>query len=391
MIRLEKNNPLPLYAQLKECLRNEVATGVYAADEPLPDERALAEQLGLSRTTVRRAIVELTKEGVLGRIRGRGTFVNRKLAPVPAAAQKPPAVLSAPRVQANTTLALFNSFVNPNAQDGLFYYRILQSMQAAMGQGNPVVFRAASNTLLETFAQIKSDPTVMAVAAMGIIDAELIRGLENLNLPAVLIDCLKPASTTVLDEVTHDGEAAAFQAVNSLFDLGHREIGMMMHIYGNVTGSGVAEAGWQLSEYVQQRLSGYERAFRMRQQNADADLQYQVLANSTSAYAKMRAILKSDRVPTAMFCTTDEIALGVVQAVKDHGWRVPEHLSVIGFGDCGYFCTPLLSTVRIPMEQMGATAAQLILERTASPRQKPRRMVLPTEWMPRATCDLPRG
>ena len=389
MIRLEKNNPLPLYAQLKECLRREVATGAYSADEPLPDERALAQQLGLSRTTVRRAIIELTKEGLLGRIRGRGTFVKAATKVRPADQES--VITFPPGATQTFTLAMVTPFLQVNVQEGLFYYRILQSMQMALGANSAVVFRKFGDSVEQTLSEMKRDKSLSAVAAMGLLDTDALKGLRKLNLPLVLIDCVQGYEDPIADEVTHHGEEPAFQAVTSLLDQGHRNIGLMMHVWEHVTGVAEPTKGWRLGQYAQQRRDGYERAYRTHKLAPDPELTYPVIANAMSAYAKMRAILKSGRVPTAMFCTTDEMALGVVQAVKDHGWRVPEHLSVIGFGDSGYFCTPMLSTVRIPMEQMGTAAVQLIREQIEKPLQKPRRIVVPTEWMPRATCDLPRS
>lgn len=64
----------PLYQQIADRLRGELAGGVYRTGERLPTENELAGQLGVSRPTVRQALEVLTKEGLLVRVKGSGTF-----------------------------------------------------------------------------------------------------------------------------------------------------------------------------------------------------------------------------------------------------------------------------------------------------------------------------
>ncbi|MGE7187115.1 GntR family transcriptional regulator [Peribacillus sp. NPDC006672] len=74
-IVVEKSNPLPLYFQLKEVLKEKIEKGIYKSDDPIPSERELIDMYGISRTPVRQALNELVAEGLLRREHGRGTFV----------------------------------------------------------------------------------------------------------------------------------------------------------------------------------------------------------------------------------------------------------------------------------------------------------------------------
>ena len=69
----------PLYRRLKTAISDAVASGALERGAALPPERELAEASGVSRVTVRRAIAELTREGLLTRRQGAGTFVARPL------------------------------------------------------------------------------------------------------------------------------------------------------------------------------------------------------------------------------------------------------------------------------------------------------------------------
>lgn len=67
--------PTPLYDQLKEILRQEIAKGAYRPEEQLPSETQLVQRYNISRTTVRQALNDLVNEGILYRRQGKGTFV----------------------------------------------------------------------------------------------------------------------------------------------------------------------------------------------------------------------------------------------------------------------------------------------------------------------------
>ncbi|AOB29587.1 GntR family transcriptional regulator [Bordetella sp. H567] len=70
------NSPLPLYHQVYLLLRQRLLEGVYGTEEPLPGENALAQEYGVSRLTVRRALDALATEGLVSRRQGRGTFAQ---------------------------------------------------------------------------------------------------------------------------------------------------------------------------------------------------------------------------------------------------------------------------------------------------------------------------
>jgi GntR family transcriptional regulator len=79
-VRIDRGSPVPLYHQLAEQLSHAIATGALQPGDPFENEIALAERLGLSRPTVRRAIHELVSQGLLLRRRGLGTTVaNRQI------------------------------------------------------------------------------------------------------------------------------------------------------------------------------------------------------------------------------------------------------------------------------------------------------------------------
>ncbi|HEX3367917.1 GntR family transcriptional regulator [Phenylobacterium sp.] len=75
---LSEQNRAPLYQQLQRALRDAIEDNRLAADEALPPERELAEEFGISRITVRKALDALVSEGMLTRRQGAGTFVTAR-------------------------------------------------------------------------------------------------------------------------------------------------------------------------------------------------------------------------------------------------------------------------------------------------------------------------
>ena len=76
---LDESSALPLYQQLQRALRGAIENGIIGPDDALPPERDLAEMLGVSRITVRKAIDELVDDGLLIRKQGSGTFVSNRV------------------------------------------------------------------------------------------------------------------------------------------------------------------------------------------------------------------------------------------------------------------------------------------------------------------------
>lgn len=75
--RLNHDSPVPLYAQIRELLRERIVSGAFRSEGLLPSENEMVKSFGVSRITVRQALNDLQKEGLLFKIHGKGTFVTR--------------------------------------------------------------------------------------------------------------------------------------------------------------------------------------------------------------------------------------------------------------------------------------------------------------------------
>lgn len=102
-------------------------------------------------------------------------------------------------------------------------------------------------------------------------------------------------------------------------------------------------------------------------------------------------LLDLDEPPTAVFAGNDEIALGVVEAARVRGLRVPEDLSVVGFDDTSLaqMASPPLTTVRQPLREMGAAALRTALRLANGEKAESHHIELATELVVRASTASP--
>jgi DNA-binding LacI/PurR family transcriptional regulator len=357
----------PLYDQVKALLRKQIEEGTLAANSALPAQDELAKTLGVSDMTVRRALIELTSEGWLQRIRGKGTFVRER----PAATDG----VAADSARANTCIAIIANFDATEMKSSLFYHRIFQSMlQAADASGAFLTIKKVTQPQGEFVARLKSQ-ALAGLVVLGVTDEDLLKRIQHLPIPAVVLDSAQPSSGPMLDEVNHADEEAAYQAVTELAQHGHERIG----IYGPS----------RPALFFKQRLDGYRRALKVAGIKSETRLIYNVVLNSQSAYAQTVKLLQEPDRCTALFCTIDELAIGAIAAVRDSGLSVPEDLSIAGFGDIGLFSAPALSTARLPMEEMGAAAIETLMRRVQQPGLKPQRHIITTEWIARGSIGFP--
>ena len=176
------------------------------------------------------------------------------------------------------------------------------------------------------------------------------------ELPLVLVDCF--ASSGPYTSVVPDEIGGGYAATRCLLERGHRRIAMI-----NADLKYPAAAG---------RLKGYRKALREFGVKFDSTLLRTGGWWQEDGYKNAISLLEVK--PTAVFCVSDRVAMGVYDAVKELGVRVPEDLSVVGFDDQELIAPhlrPALTTVRVPYFEMGSWAVEhLTKSRAASAKSR---------------------
>jgi LacI family transcriptional regulator len=165
--------------------------------------------------------------------------------------------------------------------------------------------------------------------------------------------------------------AGGLAATHHLLGLGHRQIAYL---------GGPAAAACN-----QARMHGYRGA--MEAEGAPVPDGYVRTGRFSYEHgiAGGAALLDLPQPPTAVFAGSDETALGVIEAARSRGLRVPEDLSVVGFDDTpvARLAAPPLTTVRQPLREMGAVAVRTALRLAAGERVDSHHVELATELVVR--------
>ncbi|HEX5789345.1 MAG TPA: LacI family DNA-binding transcriptional regulator [Woeseiaceae bacterium] len=300
----------------------------------------IARMAGVSKKTVSRVInhsglvKEETRERILAIVNKHG--------------YQPDPQARALALRRSTLVALISNQPNPqyivDIQGGI--------LEGMAGTPYQLVIRPCdrtSPTLYDDICDIVLHQKLFGVILTPSIseDDELIGRLRQIGCPYVRIAAVSLDSPENMIE-THDYVGAA-EAARHIAELGHQRIA---HIRGPETFLSAAE-----------RLRGFRvglAEFGMKVE--DRYLKY---AGYTfeSGMECGKQLLGMDVPPTAIFTGNDEMAIGVYQAVRQAGLRIPEDLSIVGFDDSPMATRiwPPLTTVRLPIVHMGRIAVQLLV------------------------------
>lgn len=196
--------------------------------------------------------------------------------------------------------------------------------------------------------------------------------LINSNIPTVFVDLDligKNASYVISDNIT-----GARKAVNYLYEIGHRKIGMIM--------------GHRVTKPAQDRLIGFQKEIDELNLTYNPKWIVGTEFGENGGYLAMKELLKLEDRPTAIFCQGDEIAIGAMKAIEEKGYNVPDDFSLIGFDDIeiSRYITPGLTTIRQDKLTMGRKAAELLLEIINNPYRTYPPIILPTKLIERDSC-----
>jgi len=338
---------LPKYVQIKRHLLSQIASGDLRADERMPSETELSGQFGVSRQTVRQALAELEHEGWLYRIQGKGTFVRGGTGVAAAGAR---------------TVGIVTTYISD-----YIFPAIIRGAEAVLRERGYGMMLASTdndrNKERECLKRLSAYPLRGMIveptrSAEGRREITWYLELERKGVPYVMIHESYPELGCPVVKV--DDEFGAFLATEHLVRLGHRRV-----------------AGMFKTDDLQgvYRLKGYLRALRQNGIAPDPDFVVRFESGDRSETPRRQAYewLRKDAGarPTAIVCYNDEAALEVLEAVRACGMRVPDDLSVVGFDDSALAVASdvKLTTVAHPKEELGKTAAELLIrlmERPAS-------------------------
>jgi GntR family transcriptional regulator of arabinose operon len=332
---------LPKHERLRNYLLRELTEGRLRPGDALPTEHALSESAQMSRNTVRQALAELERSGLIRRTRGRGTFVHES------ALQR-----------LKSGLDIF-SLVIPESRGG-YYPSLQRGFQRAAGElHNQVIVCDTDN---DPFRQADALLQLMdkQVAGIALVPTTLpptpahqIRPLRERGIPVVF--CHRGIDGIRAPLVTFSGLDVGRLAGQAMLQHGHKRVAYFS-----------AHRSVMSLKYEQGlREALREGGGKLPEEFVHCDTTTKINPEHESfLQGRLEKLLAHRARPTAIFCAFDSEAEVVYLQLSRMGVKIPEQMSLVGFGGTWRegAITRSLNSVTVDEEALGCHAATLLDE-----------------------------
>lgn len=213
----------------------------------------------------------------------------------------------------------------------------------------------------QTIDNLLSTEEVDGVIILGRMDKGHIDLIKTYNRNIVYVGLNK--LNEQINQVICDGYEATQKALNHLRDQQITDI----HYLGETKN--------------EVRFESYKNF--MNEQGIIENLRKKVIEttfSSQGAYEALSRSLSQGVIPRGLFCGNDLTAIGALKAIKEHGLTVPQEVALISIDnvEIAQFASPMLTTVSVPMEQLGKTAAKLVVDQSIEKNQLPMTITIPS-------------
>lgn len=202
-------------------------------------------------------------------------------------------------------------------------------------------------------------------------DKEYILRLKRASLPCVSIGRFP------LEKVNYvgcDNKEGAYKVVKHLINLGHKQIGLISGSFDLIGGV--------------DRFEGYKMALEKHNLEYDSELVTKGDWTREGGYQAMCELFSRTKIPTAVFAANDQMAIGVVEAIKEKGLQIPKDIAIVGFADTQFasYIEPPLTTIREPTYEESTMAAKMLIKLINGQEVRQPQVMLPTELIIRESC-----
>ena len=308
----------------------------------------IAKLAGVSVSTVSRAINDdaeiskSTKKHILEIIKKTGYIPNNS-------------ARNLKRIENDSIAVIVKSITN------IFFNKFIHVFEHAAGQKNyELVLRhvADHDDELKIAEELTKEKRLKGIIFLGGERLDSLEQVSNLSVPFVY--CTVNQLEEIKDElslVTVDDVNESFKVVSHLIELGHKRISIITNKLSRDNASTL-------------RFLGYKKALEAYNLQVDPDLLHFLPENNDSFSLEngynltMEVFKKKTPKCSAVFVISDILAIGVIRALKDLGYSVPEDFSVAGFDgiELGQYYTPRLTTIRQPADELAIKSINLLFQ-----------------------------
>ena len=321
------------YVALANGLRSDIQNGTYIAGQKLPSENELTRELGISRQTVRQAMLLLEKEGITERVRGSGTYVRQM-----------------DRRPKSHNIAVITTYISD-----YIFPMVLHGIEKELANEKYSSLVASTQNrvdnerrLLQEFMEKNIDGFIIegTKTALPNPNIDLYKQIDNMGLPIVFINGVYPElrdSVCVLS----DDRQGGYDACSFLIRKGHRKIA---GIFKSDDAQGLGRYAGMTSAMIDNDLCVH-----------DDD----VLWFTTSDQSKLIETFALDIIKdcTAVICYNDQVAVKLIELLRNNQFRIPEDMAVISFDNSTLsdVAAVKITSLDYPKERLGQLAAEKLL------------------------------
>lgn len=189
---------------------------------------------------------------------------------------------------------------------------------------------------------------------------------ESSKMPVVMVN--RDASELNLSSVSVNHFDAIYEVTTKLINNGHIDVMMIRN-------------GKTSDVFGPSHLEGFKKAHETHQMSVKENRVFEGAFSVEKAYDICKQVIENKDMPSAIIATTDSMAIGAINCLVDHGYNVPEDVSVVGFYDTkiARLYRPQLSTIHQPIYDIGAVAIRLLIKQINGDEKERKHFYLPHE------------
>lgn len=337
----------------------------------LPSEEVLVRRFAVARGTVRKALDELQRKGVVESRKGSGYY------------------LTARGLHRTNRIGL----LMPEITFTPLFHRLAHEVSVFAEKSGISVFlgQGAGGTAAKRTQVAKSVARNFVKQGVdGVIFRPLVNdGLQKANI--AIIDILRKAKVPV---VLIDCDVCHFPKQSGLDVVGINHLDAGRHIAAHLLKRGCRQIvflqGGPPSVNRRDRLSGVAGEVVTAGARWDDNSVVKLTGSDAEGVEKVVKILEDGATPDALICGHDAFAVMLMKRLVEKGIRIPEDIAIVGFDDdpCAGLATPPLTTVHQPARRIAAEAVKTLAWRIENPDAPPRRIFVPATLIERGSTDL---
>ena len=247
-----------------------------------------------------------------------------------------------------------------------FWVNVLKGIESVLTvHGYMLSLRIITDDDLEQkrFPSIIHDSATRGIIMVEICSEEACRALIDTGLPCVTVDMPKSFENLIgrMDIITMENKSNIKRVVKMLINKGKRRFSFAGDLFSYNAGQGFQDRFNALCEALNEAQLPLDQEHSLLYEPNNNYMDFPYLVN------KFKAM---DSLPEVYICGNDWTAIQIMHALQFLGYRIPEHVEIVGFDDIDQSakCNPPLTTIHTPKEQLGIAAANCLIARNDDPQ-----------------------